>query len=116
MGIENRRHTRVDLDFPVMIRTEKEAIDGRIENLGPEGTFIRLADPHSLPQFVEVEMAIENCLLPIQIRCEVKWRKGGDNSGVGVWFAAIPSFEKAAIGDFIYRVIVEQREWLAQNE
>ncbi len=88
--MENRRHPRAEVKWPVVILTPSGLVDGKTENLGLGGTFIRLSGQlesnHNLSVVITVKGRFISCT------AQVVWAdtpsSAGQNkaSGIGVRF------------------------------
>ena len=88
--MENRRHPRAEVKWPVVILTPNGLVDGKTENLGLGGTFIRLSgqlkSDHNLPVVITVKGRFISCTAQV-VWSDIPGSAGQNRaSGIGVRF------------------------------
>jgi hypothetical protein len=88
--MENRRHPRAEVKWPVVILTPNGLVDGKTENLGLGGTFIRLSgqlgSKHNLPVVITVKGRFISCTAQV-VWLDIHGSAGQNRaSGIGVRF------------------------------
>ncbi len=114
---KRRRAARAEIDVPAVVRVRdaREAgareIPGAIENLGPDGAFIRTEATARLAQGDEIVLAfrIDAHPLPFEIGADVRWVRTEPPAGIGVQFKSVAPFDRTVIDDYCQRRIEEGR-------
>ena len=110
--IENRMFPRVNVKWPVVVRTAQSSIEGITLNLSPSGVFVRCKNPLSLNEVFDISISIPEAERSLIAEAEVVWSNiyGPDDEitprGMGVRFLNI-SVESRA---FIAKVVLDQLE------
>ena len=110
--IENRMFPRVNVRWPVVVRTAQSSIEGITLNLSPSGVFVRCKNPLSLNEVFDMSISIPEAKGSLIAEAEVVWSNiyGPDDDispcGMGVRFLNI-SVESRA---FIAKVVLDQLE------
>ena len=110
--IENRMFPRVNVKWPVVVRTAQSSIEGITLNLSPSGVFVRCKNPLSLNEVFDMSISIPEAERSLIAEAEVVWSNiyGPDDEitprGMGVRFLNI-SVESRA---FIAKVVLDQLE------
>ena len=110
--VENRIFPRVNVKWPVVVRTAQSSIEGVILNLSPSGVFVRCKNPLSLNEVFDMSISIPEAERSLIAEAEVVWSNiyGPDDEitprGMGVRFLNI-SVESRA---FIAKVVLDQLE------
>ena len=110
--IENRMFPRVNVKWPVVVRTVQSSIEGITLNLSPSGVFVRCKNPLSLNEVFDMSISIPEAERSLIAEAEVVWSNiyGPDDEitprGMGVRFLNI-SVESRA---FIAKVVLDQLE------
>ena len=110
--IENRMFPRVNVKWPVVVRTAESSIEGITLNLSPSGVFVRCKNPLSLNEVFDMSISIPEAERSLIAEAEVVWANiyGPDDEitprGMGVRFLNI-SVESRA---FIAKVVLDQLE------
>jgi hypothetical protein len=69
MNVDNRRHSRARVRWPVVIQTPTGLVDGKTENLSLGGAFIRLSSQlnsnHNLPLVLDAKGRLIPCTAQI---------------------------------------------------
>ena len=90
MGIENRRHPRAKVKWPVVIQTPNGLVDGTTENLSLGGAFVRLSDQlasgRELPAVLDVKGRFIPCSAQVVWADEPILSDQGKPLGIGVRF------------------------------
>ena len=111
-AIENRIFPRVNIKWPVVVRTAQSSIEGITLNLSPSGVFVRCKNPLSLNEVFDISISIPEAERSLIAEAEVVWSNiyGPDDEitprGMGVRFLNI-SVESRA---FIAKVVLDQLE------
>ncbi len=105
MKVDNRRHSRARVRWPVVIQTPTGLVDGKTEDLSLGGAFIRLSNElnsnHNLPLVLDVKGRFIPCT------AEVVWSDESNLSdqrkflGIGVRFTRMMLHDRA----FLHREI-----------
>ena len=90
MEIENRRHPRAKVKWPVVIQTPNGLVDGTTENLSLGGAFIRLSDQLTSGLELAAVLDVKGRFIPCS--AQVVWAdepilsEQGKSLGIGVRF------------------------------
>ena len=110
--IENRMFPRVNVKWPVVVRTAQSSIEGITLNLSPSGVFVRCKNPLSLNEVFDMSISIPEAERSLIAEAEVVWSNiyGPDDEitprGMGVRFLNISTESRA----FIAKVVLGQLE------
>ena len=110
--IENRMFPRVNVKWPIVVRTAQSSIEGITLNLSPSGVFVRCKNPLTVNEVFDMSISIPEAERSLIAEAEVVWSNiyGPDDEitprGMGVRFLNI-SVESRA---FIAKVVLDQLE------
>ncbi len=97
MSIDNRRHLRARVKWPLVIRTPDGLVDGRTENLSLSGAFFRLSDQldsnYNLPVVLEAKGRFISCT------AQIVWSDSHDLSGQSKSFGIGVRFTRMMLND-----------------
>ncbi len=80
-----------------------------IENLGPDGAFLKTTRSLGAGARVRVRFRLLSYPLAFDAPADVRWRRTDPEPGLGVQFTGLPAYEQAAIGDHLHAWLDERR-------
>jgi len=102
VSIDNRRHQRATFKCPVVIQTTTGLLDGKTENLGLSGAFIRLPSQlesnHNLPMVLDIKGRLIPCTAQVVWSDESSPFRQSKSLGVGVRFTRMMLHDR----EFLY--------------
>jgi uncharacterized protein (TIGR02266 family) len=101
---EKDRRPRVDLKWPVIVRTAEGSMEGMMENASSTGLFIACASPLSPKALCELTIEIPVGGQRLRATAEVVWSRAGRPSiptGMGVRFVKISGTDRKRISDAV---------------
>jgi len=102
MSIDNRRHQRARVKWPVVIQTPTGLVDGKAENLSLSGAFIRLPSQlecnHNLPMVIDVKGRFIPCTTQVVWSDESSPSHQSKSLGIGVRFTRMMLHDR----EFLY--------------
>jgi len=105
MKVDNRRHSRARLKWPVVIQTPTGLLDGKTEDISLGGAFIRLSNElkssHNLPVVLNAKGRFIPCNAQIVRSDERNLSEQKKFLGIGVRFTRMMLHDR----EFIYREI-----------
>ena len=94
-----RKQRRVEVDLPCkLISSENEVIDGKIQNISPEGAFISESKELNIGDKYLVDITGKNISIHSVVRNK---RQGGTHNGYGVQFLNLNSQIAKGIKDIL---------------
>jgi hypothetical protein len=83
----------------------------KVENLGPDGAFLRTEAASRLEPGARVllRFSIDSHPIPFELEAEVRWVRPGTDGGVGLHFVSIAPYDRSALDDYCQRRIDEAR-------
>ena len=105
MQTDNRRHTRVNVKWPVSIKAPAGIVDGTTENLSLSGAFIRLSKQLSssaeIPLVLNAKGRFIPCTAQVVWSDESNLSDQGQSLGIGVRFTQMMLHDR----EFLHREI-----------
>ena len=104
-GIENRRHPRMSIDWPIALKTSKGVIKGKTANISVGGALFLFSEmPKINDEFQVTIKPSENH--EIQVTCEKAWSSEIKINvflfkGIGVRFTKISSRDRKTIATMV---------------
>jgi len=105
MNVDNRRHSRARVRWPVVIQTSSGLVNGKTENLSLGGAFIRLSNQLNTDNNLPLVLDAKGRLIPCN--AQIVWseeRNLSDHTrrlGIGVRFTRMMLHDR----EFLYRAI-----------
>ena len=99
MKVDNRRHSRARVRWPVVIQTPTGLVDGKTEDLSLGGAFIRLSNELSSNHNLPLVLDVKGRLLPCE--AQIVWSDERNLSdqrkflGIGVRFTRMMLHDRA---------------------
>ncbi len=109
MANERRHADRAAVKLDAKVVRDGTVLAATLGNLGPAGAFIETADDFRVGQRIELSFPLLPFRSRLRIEAEVRWRKSGEQAGVGVHFQKMRELDQLAIHDYVLILLAKRR-------
>lgn len=99
-GSERRRHTRVNIKWPIALQTAKGTIEGETANISPSGAYVQCPLALKSGEMVAITISPHDHP-PMKIKAEVIWVAAAPPFGMGVSFSEISNADSRYLDELV---------------